>query len=249
MEINVLTIFPGMFASPLNYSILRRAQEKGALKINLCDLRDFTTDRHRTTDDYPYGGGVGMVMKVEPIAKALEFLKEAAARGRVILMGPQGNRFDEATAKRLASEERLTIICGRYEGVDERVRLYFVDEEISIGDYVVTGGELPAMVLIDAVCRLLPGAVGKESSVKEDSFYDEFLDHPHYTRPFDYKGLKVPEILLSGDHKKIMRWRRKEVLRLTLLKRAELFCGAPLDELDRQLLEEIKKEPKIDFAA
>lgn len=249
MEINILTIFPDMFASPLSYSIIKRAQEGGIIKINLHDLRDFTTDRHRTTDDYPYGGGAGMVMKVEPIGRALEALKEAGKRGRAILMSPQGKRLDQAAVKGLASEVCITIICGRYEGVDERVRLYLVDEEISIGDYVTTGGELPAMVLIDAVCRLLPGAVGKESSVKQDSFYSELLDHPHYTRPFEYQGLKVPGVLLSGDHKKIERWRRKEALRRTLIERAELLLIAPLSELDRQLLDEIRKEQMINFAA
>ena len=242
IECNIITVFPQMFVSPLGESILKRAQEKGLLRVKIYDLRDYARNKHRMTDDYPYGGGPGMVMKPEPVVRAIEEINKEGIRSKIILMSPQGRRFTQAKAKELAKEERLTFICGRYEGIDERVSLYFIDDEISIGDYVLTGGELPAMVVIDAVVRLIPGVVGDEESVKADSFFSSILDYPHYTRPASFRGYKVPQVLLSGNHDKIRLWRRKEAFKKTLEKRPDLLKNVDLSEEDICLLKEIKGE-------
>ena len=240
MEFNVLTLFPGMFSSPFNYSILKKAQDKGIIRIIVYNIRDFTQDKHRIADDYPYGGGGGMVLKIEPIVKAIEFVQtRGPTEARVILMSPQGKLFCQKKAKELAKESRLIIICGHYEGIDERLSHYYVDEEMSIGDYVLTGGELPAMVLIDTVARLVPQALGNEVSSSRDSFYHGLLDYPHYTRPADFCGRKVPEVLLSGNHQAIEKWRRAEALRRTWERRPELLKEAPFSMEDLELLSKI----------
>jgi tRNA (guanine37-N1)-methyltransferase len=240
MQIDILTLFPEMFQGPLNESLLKKAQEKGFLSIKAVDLRDFTTDKHRTADDTPYGGGPGMVMKVDPIAKALSRVK--SQKSKTILMCPSGKLLTQDRVKGLAKEEHLIIICGHYEGVDERVR-ELVEEEISIGDYVLTGGEIPAMVLVDALARHVPGVVKEEESVRKDSFYEGLLDYPSYTRPEEFEGKKVPEVLLSGNHAEIERWRRKEALRRTLYRRPDLLAKLELLDQDCKLLEEIFLEP------
>lgn len=243
LRIDVLTIFPGMFAGPLGESMLRRAQERGLVEIRVHDLRQFATDRHRTTDDYPFGGGPGMVMKPEPVFRAVEHLTAGQDEpARVILLSPQGRRFDQALAWELSRERHLILICGRYEGVDERVRLGLATDEISIGDYVLTGGELPAMVIIDAVVRLLPGVLGDQRSPREESFSDGLLEGPHYTRPREFRGMAVPEVLLSGHHGQIRRWRRKEALRRTLERRPDLLRKARLGPEDLELLAELAGE-------
>jgi tRNA (guanine37-N1)-methyltransferase len=226
-----------MFSGPLQESILKRAQDKGLVEIRVHDLRDWTHDRHRVVDDVPYGGGAGMVLRPEPFFEAVDTLREADSQ--VLLLTPQGERFDQAMACRLAEARHLILLCGRYEGFDERVRT-LVDREISIGDYVLSGGELPALVLIDAVVRLIPGALGDQESARYDSFAAGLLEHPHYTRPPVYRGLSVPEVLLSGDHESIRRWRRREALRRTLLRRPDLLTGTALSTEDRRLLAEIR---------
>lgn len=228
-----------MFSGPLHESILRRAQEKGLVEIRVHDLRDWTHDRHRVVDDVPYGGDAGMVLKPEPLFEAVEALRTPETE--VLLLTPQGARFDHLMACRLAEGRHLIFLCGRYEGFDERVR-NLADREISIGDYVLSGGELPALVVIDAVVRLIPGVVGDENSVKQDSFAGGVLDYPQYTRPPVYRGLRVPEILLSGDHGQIRRWRRKEALRRTLLRRPDLLQQAALNAEDEAMLSEIQGE-------
>ncbi len=239
LKIDILTIFPEMFKGPFNISILKRAQEKGLVEINIHNLRDYATDKHRTVDDYPYGGGSGMVMKPEPIFRAVRNLKRDDSE--VILLSPSGDLFNQKIAEELSKREHLILICGRYEGVDERVK-FIITREISIGDYVLTGGEIPAMVLVDAIVRLIPGAVGDPNSLREESFQWGILEYPQYTHPREFEGMRVPDILLSGDHKKIRRWRRKEALRKTLLKRPDLLEKADLSQEDYVLLEEIKKE-------
>ncbi|MFQ5846374.1 MAG: tRNA (guanosine(37)-N1)-methyltransferase TrmD [Candidatus Methylomirabilales bacterium] len=228
-----------MFSGPLDESILARVQEKGLVTIRVHDLRDWTHDRHRVVDDVPYGGGAGMVLKPEPFFEAVDVLREPASQ--VLLLTPQGERFDHAMACRLAEATHLILLCGRYEGFDERVRT-LADREISIGDYVLSGGELPALVLIDAVARLIPGALGDQDSAQQDSFAGGLLDHPQYTRPPVYRGLQVPEVLLSGDHEHIRRWRRKEALRRTLIRRPDLVARASLNAEDQFLLSEIRLE-------
>ncbi len=243
MRIDILTLFPNMVKGPLKESILKRAQEKGLVKINVLDIRSFTHDRHRTADDAPYGGGAGMVLKPEPIFEAMESIKSKIknqkSKIKVILMTPQGKRFDQGMAKGLAREKHLVFICGHYEGIDERIKRMITDE-ISIGDYVLTGGELAALVVIDALVRLIPGVLGKEESIICDSFYSGLLDYPHYTRPGKYRGMGVPRVLLSGNHKRIARWRRKEALRRTLERRPDLLKEIKLSNEDKRLLREIK---------
>ena len=245
MRIDILTLFPRAFSGPLDESLIRKAKDRGLLNVRIHDIRDYTLDKHRQADDSPYGGGAGMVMKVEPIAKAIEDLRKVVGdQGsvvRVILMCPAGEVLTQGKAIELSKLENLIIICGHYEGVDERVKKY-VDEEISIGDYVLTGGELPAMVLLDVVARQIPGVVKEEESVKNDSFYDELLDYPSYTRPEVFEGSKIPETLLSGDHKKIAAWRRKESLRKTFFRRPDLLAKAELSKEDGELLKEIVLE-------
>ena len=240
LHFDVFTLFPTIFASPLQESILKRAQEMGRLSVALHDIRDYTTDKHHITDDYPYGGGGGMVMKPEPIFAAVEaVLAEALPETPVILLSPQGRLFNQAAARELAEHQRLALICGRYEGVDERVRQFLATDEISIGDYVLTGGELPALVLIDAVTRLLPGVLGDAGATLEDSHAGGLLEYPHYTRPFDFRGHAVPEVLLSGHHAQIARWRRREALRRTWERRPDLLDQAELAPQERQFLAEL----------
>jgi tRNA (guanine37-N1)-methyltransferase len=244
MRIDVLTLFPEMFAGPLDASIVGRARERGLVEIRLVNIRDHSTERQRIVDDYPYGGGGGMVMKPEPVFAAVEAVRcRGECRERVVLMSPQGRRLEQAGVAELAAYEHLVIICGHYEGVDERVREHLADEEVSIGDYVLTGGELPAMVVIDAVTRLLPEALGAEHGAASDSFAAGLLEHPHYTRPAEFRGWKAPEVLLSGNHEAIRRWRREQALRRTLQRRPDLLPRADLSEEDRELLEKIEGEP------
>ncbi len=225
-----------MFQGPLDESLLKKARDKGLLDINLVNIRDFADDKHKTADDSPYGGGAGMVMKVDVIAKALS--RVAGHGSRVILLCPTGKLLTQEKVKELAQLKQLTLLCGHYEGIDERIR-GMVDEEISIGDYVLTGGELPAMVLIDAVARHIPGVVKEAESVKKDSFYEGLLDHPSYTKPEEFEGKKVPDVLTSGHHKEIDRWRRKESLKKTLYRRPDLLAKFTPSAEDRSLLNEI----------
>lgn len=220
-------------------SLIKKARDKGLLNINLVDIRDFTADKHKTADDTPYGGGPGMVMKPEPLTKAIK--KVMGPRSKVILLCPTGTTLDQEKAKALANEEHLILICGHYEGIDERIRNKYVQEEISIGDYVLTGGEIPAMVIIDCISRLIPGVVKEDESVRRDSFYEGLLDYPSYTRPEEFEGEKVPEVLLSGNHKEIEDWRRKESLKKTLEKRPDLLVKAKLSEKDRKFIEDMRR--------
>ncbi|MBI5699669.1 tRNA (guanosine(37)-N1)-methyltransferase TrmD [Candidatus Saganbacteria bacterium] len=240
MRVDILTLFPEMFSGPLSESLLKKAQERNLLKITLKDIRDFTTDKHQTADDSPYGGGPGMVLKVEPIFKAVKNCNPGTLT-KIILMCPTGEKLTQEKAKELAQAEHLIVICGHYEGVDERVRKNLVTDEISIGDYVLTGGELPAMVLVDCLARLIPGVVKEGESVARDSFYNGLLDYPSYTKPEEFEGEKVPEVLRSGHHEEIEKWRRKETLKLTFFRRPELLAGAQLTDEDKKMLEEIVK--------
>jgi tRNA (guanine37-N1)-methyltransferase len=241
MKFDILTLFPGMFGGPFSESIIKRAIEDGLIDIRLHDIRDYSSDRHKTADDSPYGGGAGMVMKVEPLAACIEAVRSERGDARVILTTPRGKRFDQSLATELAREEGLLIICGRYEGVDERVRDLFVDDEISLGDFVMTGGELAAMVIVDAVSRLLPGVLGSADSALSDSFSDGLLEYPHYTRPAEFRGLAVPDVLLSGNHREIEKWRRRQALHRTLSMRPDLLAEAHLNDKDREYLEELAK--------
>lgn len=237
IRFDILSLFPEMFDSPLNYSILRRAGEKGLLDVRLHNIRDYAQDRHRVTDDAPYGGGGGMVMKVEPIDRALSAIEGEGNRDPVILLTPQGELFTQTIAKDLSYCSRIILVCGHYEGVDERVRAHLIDRELSIGDYVLTGGELAAMVIVDAVSRLIPGVLGNDESAVTDSFSGGLLEYPHYTRPAEYRGWKVPDVLLSGNHREIDEWRRREALRRTQLKRPDLLKEAKLSSKDEEILE------------
>ncbi len=243
LEINILTIFPNMFKGPFSESILNRAQKKGLIKINLIDLRDFTSDKHKTVDDYSYGGGPGMILKPQPIWDAVEVIKKTKSPLplKIIITSAQGKIFNQEMAKNLSKEKRLLIICGRYEGIDERIPQLLDAEEVSIGNFVVSGGELPAMLMVDVISRMIPGVLGKEESMVNDSFYNEYLDYPHYTRPSEYNGFKVPEILLSGNHKEIEKWRRKQSLLRTLIRRPEIFANRKMSNKDLDLLREIEK--------
>lgn len=223
LRFDIVSIFPGMFESPFGDSIIQRAQDEGLLDIRIHDLRDFSLNKHKKVDDTPFGGGVGMVMNVEPIARAVTEIKKEVPETRTILLSPGGRPFDQQKAWELSRLPSVTLICGRYEGVDERVRQHFVDEEISIGDYVLTGGEIPAMVIVEAIFRLLPGVLGDPDSVVEESFADDLLEYPQYTRPQDYQGFKVPEILVSGDPKKIRDWQKAEALKKTAQVRPDLL--------------------------
>ena len=222
MRIDVLTLFPGMFQNFLSESIIKRAREKAKADIRLYNIRDYSTDKHRKADDKPFGGGPGMVLLIEPIYNALKQIV-GAKRARVVLMSPQGERLTQKTAKRLAKLKKLVIICGHYEGIDERVKEGLADEEISIGDYILTCGEIPAMVLIDAVVRLIPGVLGDKESVISESFENDLLEYPQYTRPASFRGMQVPAVLLSGNHKKIAAWRRKEAITRTENRRPDLL--------------------------
>lgn len=240
---DIITIFPSIFHAYLSEGILKRAIKTGLVDIRLHNLRDFTADKHRSVDDYPYGGGPGMVMKPEPFFRAIKAIKADGMESFTIMLSPQGELFNQSTAVMLSRmNKRIILLCGRYEAIDERVRDALVDMELSIGDYILTGGELPALVIIDSVVRLLPGVLGDQESLREESFTWGILDYPHYTRPPEYEGLRVPDILLSGDHEEIARWRRKEALRRTLKRRPDLLEKAKLTELDHKLLLEIKEE-------
>lgn len=233
MRIDIVTIFPEVFEPVLGSSMLGIAQSQGAIEVHVHDLRTWTEDRHRTTDDYPYGGGHGMVMKPEPFFRAVETIREADTRpATVVLMCPQGETFAQPTAEHLARAERLLILCGRYEGVDERVRS-LVDVELSVGDYVLTGGELPAMVVIDAVTRLQPGVLASAEATQEESFSWGLLEYPQYTRPAEYRGMEVPAVLLSGDHARVAAWRRAEAIRRTVARRPDLLHQADLTPEER----------------
>jgi tRNA (guanine37-N1)-methyltransferase len=264
MKIDILTIFPDFFRGPLDYGIVRRAREAGLLSIAVHDLRAFAHDRHRTVDDRPFGGGAGMVLKAEPIFECVESLEVEPRQGRtagrgkqsIVLLSAQGKRFDHGMAEALAPQERIILICGRYEGVDERVSTFLADQEISIGDYVLSGGELGAAVIVEAVTRLIPGAVGNSASTRQESFsaakellFGEgptstcisggLLDYPHYTRPAEYRGMNVPEVLISGNHEEIRRWRRRTALKKTFCNRPDLLRQASLSKEDRALLAQI----------
>lgn len=245
MRIDVLTLFPEAFQALLNTSILKRARDAGFLDVRLINFRDFTHDRHRTVDDTPYGGGPGMLLKPDPVFEAMDCVQQSAREAGtdpyVILTCPKGATFSQGKAARLAEREHLVIICGHYEGFDERIREGLVDESISIGDYVLTGGELPALVIIDAVTRLIPGVLAGGSAADE-SFSSKLLEYPQYTRPPEFRGMKVPDVLLSGDHGRIAQWRRRESLRRTLELRPDLLDKASLSEDDRKVLEQLRRE-------
>jgi len=244
MIIDILTLFPEMFAGPFSSSILKRAQERGLIKINLVNIRDFSANKHHTVDDTPYGGGAGMVIGPGPVFGAVEHV--AALRGgkprRVILMCPQGRPLNHDLAVELAGEKHLVLICGHYEGVDERVRECLVTDELSIGDYVLTGGELPAMVMVDVIARLVPGVLGESASAAEESFSDGLLEYPHYTRPREYRGLAVPDVLMSGHHEQIRLWRRRQSLLRTLAGRPEIMERAVLNNEDKEIIKKIIKD-------
>ncbi|MEH7246976.1 tRNA (guanosine(37)-N1)-methyltransferase TrmD [Neobacillus niacini] len=244
MKIDVLTIFPEMFAGVFGHSILKKAAEKSAVQYNVVNFRDFADNKHQTVDDYPYGGGAGMVLKPQPLFDAVASLKEQSEsdKTRVILLCPQGKTYNQKIAEELSEEQHLIFVCGHYEGYDERIREHVVTDEISIGDYVLTGGELGAMVVIDSVVRLLPEVLGNQESHMKDSFSTGLLEHPHYTRPADFRGMKVPEVLLQGNHKLIEEWRNKETLRRTLLRRPDLLEKIELTKDQEKWLTELKKE-------
>ena len=238
MRFDVVTIFPRMIEAPLAEGVVARGIERGLIDLRVHDLRDFTTDRHRVVDDVPYGGGPGMVLKPEPLFRAVERIRaERGEPGAVVLTSPQGRRFSQAEAERLRGLGHVVVLCGRYEGVDDRVRQHLATEELSIGDYVLSGGELAALVVVDAVSRLVPGVVGDAGSVEAESFSRGLLDHPHYTRPAEYRGWTVPEVLLSGHHARIEAWRRSEALRRTLRERPDLLAVAALGADERALLD------------
>jgi tRNA (guanine37-N1)-methyltransferase len=245
MRFDILTLFPGMFAGAFDESIIKRARDAGLVTIDLHNIRDFGIGRHQLTDDTPYGGGGGMIMKPEPIFAAVEtLLGEELETTPIILLTPQGRLFTQAVARELARQRRLLLICGRYEGVDERVHQYLVTDEISIGDYVLSGGEIPAMVLVDAVTRLIPGVLGDPAATFEDSHAEGLLEYPHYTRPPDFRGHAVPDVLLSGHHAEIVRWRRQQALRRTWERRPDLLRHAHLSDQDRAYLHELERGDK-----
>jgi tRNA (guanine37-N1)-methyltransferase len=240
IRFDVLSIFPEMFHSPLNFSLLKKAQEKGLIDIGLHNIRDWAEDKHNMTDDAPYGGGCGMVMKVEPVERALAAVKRADVQSLVVLMTPQGKTFNQKIAGEMAEEKHIIMICGRYEGVDERIREHLADREISIGDYILTGGELSALVVIDAVSRLIPGVLGNDASAATESFSQGLLEYPQYTRPAHYKGWSVPDVLVSGNHAQIERWQRIEAIKRTWLRRPDLLEKIELSEGDKINLKKIK---------
>jgi tRNA (guanine37-N1)-methyltransferase len=245
MRIDLLTLFPEFFASPLSQSMLHRAQVQGAVTYRVINLRDYTADRHQVTDDRPFGGGPGMVMKIEPLCAAIRAVREADPRTRVILMGPSGAVFDQAKAQELAGHPHLLLICGHYEGVDDRIHFY-IDEELSIGDYILTGGEIPALMVADAVTRLLPGVLGGEGATEEESFQEGLLEYPHYTRPREFEGHEVPQPLLEGDHGRIARWRRQQALARTVRQRPDLLAKAVLSKEDREFIKSLAESQAQD---
>jgi len=242
MHIDILTIFPNFFLSPLNESLIKKAQTNGLIQIKLIDIRDFTKDKHRSVDDTPFGGGAGMVMMVEPLFLALDSIASPEEKDyHIILTSAQGKKFDQEKAFELSQKEHLIIICGHYKGIDERIKSLYDLEELSIGDYVLTGGELPALVILDSLVRLIPGFLGNFQSAETDSFYEGLLGYPEYTRPAEFKDLKVPEVLLSGNHEKIRLWRKKEALKKTLEQRLDLLEKKILSPEEKKLLSEIEK--------
>ncbi|WP_129704496.1 tRNA (guanosine(37)-N1)-methyltransferase TrmD [Priestia megaterium] len=245
MKIDVLSLFPSMFDGVFGESILKKAQEKNAVELNVVNFREYSTNKHQNVDDYPYGGGAGMVLTPQPIFDAVEKLTETAKKPRVVLLCPQGERYTQAKAEELAAEEHLIFICGHYEGYDERIREQLITDEISIGDYVLTGGELGAMVVIDSVVRLLPDVLGNNHSAVQDSHSTGLLEHPHYTRPANFRGLTVPEVLMSGNHKKIEQWRQKESLKRTLLRRPDMLEKMELTEEQKKLVAQLKEENQL----
>ena len=242
MQFDVFTLLPEVFPPYLDSSILQRARQRGLIDVRVHNIRDFTRDKHHVTDDEPYGGGGGMVMKVEPVFAAVESVLGLAPHCPVIMLTPQGRVFNQKMAFELVQYPHIALLCGRYEGIDERIREHLVSDEISIGDYVLTGGELPALILIDAISRLLPGVLGDPGGAMDDSHASGLLEYPHYTRPPEYNGWGVPEILLSGDHAKIEKWRREQSLRRTLERRPDLLDNAPLSDTDRSAIKKIKGE-------
>lgn len=243
MLIDILTIFPQMLKGSLEESLIRKAKEKGLIEVRISNIRDFAEDKHKTVDDIPFGGGGGMVMKLEPLTKALDAMwNKDKPQNSIILTTPQGERFTQKKAEELSLKDHLIIICGHYKGTDERLRRLYPIEEISIGDFVLTGGEIPALVIIDAVVRLIPGVLGDFESAQTDSFFDRILGPPQYTRPAEFKGINVPEVLLSGDHERIKRWRRKEALKKTLHKRPDLLNWEQLSDEEREWIKEIQIE-------
>jgi tRNA (guanine37-N1)-methyltransferase len=243
IKFDVVTIFPRMVIAGLAEGVVSRGIVRGLIDLAVHDLRDHTADRHRSVDDVPYGGGPGMVMKPEPLARAVEDIRARRGEpGAVILLSPQGRKFTQIEATRMSTMPHLVLLCGRYEGMDERVRTTVATDELSIGDYVVSGGELPALVVADAICRLVPGVVGDARSVEQDSFSRGLLDYPHYTRPSEFAGQKVPDVLLSGHHEEVRRWRKLTALRRTLQRRPELLSMAALDDEERRMLDEIRRE-------
>jgi tRNA (guanine37-N1)-methyltransferase len=245
MIFDILTLFPEIFRSPLEESIIGKACEEGKITVNLFNIRDYAEGKHRVTDDYPYGGGKGMIMKPEPIIRGIKAILAGDPQTRVLLMTPQGDPLKQEVVRRLARHARLVIVCGRYEGVDERVR-EVVDEEISIGDYILTGGELAALVVVDAIARLMPGVLGDEGASEDDSFSQGLLEYPQYTRPREFAGRRVPEVLLSGDHQAIERWRKEEALRRTWERRPDLISRARLSDEEQRILEELKGSSRSD---
>jgi len=246
MEFDVFTLLPEVFPPYLESSILQRARQRGLIDVRLHNIRDWALDKHHITDDEPYGGGGGMVMKVEPVFAAVEGVLGPEFNCPLILLTPQGRVFNQKMAQELARHPRLALLCGRYEGVDERIREHLVTDEISIGDYVLTGGELPALILIDALSRLLPGVLGDPDGASDDSHAAGLLEYPHYTRPAEFRGWGVPDILVSGDHARIAAWRREQSLRRTLKRRPDLLQDAPLSENDRQVLQELARDEDPD---
>ncbi len=242
INFEILSLFPEMFVSPLNFSLLKKAREKGLLNICLHNIRDWADDKHKMTDDAPYGGGCGMVMKVEPVEKALEAIRIPEDDSIVVLMTPQGEVLNQDIVARLAPKKQIIIICGRYEGIDERIRAHLVDREISIGDYILTGGELAALVLVDAISRFIPDVLGNPLSTRSDSFSENLLEYPQYTRPPQYKGWMVPDVLLSGNHAQIELWRKKESLKRTYKRRPDLLKRLELSVVDKKILDKIMRD-------
>lgn len=244
-RVNILTIFPEMFSGYFSSSILGRAQDQGLIEIRMTDIRPFSSSKHHNTDDYPFGGGAGMVMMAQPVIDAMKSVAAEYPSAKRIYLGPRGKKLTSSLARSLSKEKELILLCGHYEGVDQRALDTCIDEEISIGDYILTGGEPAAMVLVDSVSRFIPGVLGSSESPEEESFSDGLLEYPQYTRPRLLNGMEVPDVLLNGDHAKIRTWRRRESLKATLLSRPDLLENAVLDEDDRRLLEDIRKEMNV----
>jgi tRNA (guanine37-N1)-methyltransferase len=242
MRFDIITIFPEIFRQVFDFGIVRRAVEASLIEIQIHDLRDYAPDRHRQIDDRPFGGGAGMVMKPEPLFRAVEALTDSGIQAPVALLSPQGRLFSQTLAEEYAQTGGVILICGRYEGVDERIVEHLITDEVSIGDYVLSGGEIPAMVVVDAVTRLIPGALGCEESAEHESFVNGLLDYPHYTRPSEYRGLKAPEVLLGGNHAEIERWRRRKAIEKTLRRRPDLIVNSRLSQSEQREIEEVLKD-------